>query len=252
MRPGRPVAEVLPSGEWADHVADLLVERLGNRPDVVVCLPTGSTPLPVYERLPGRLRSRGVAAAGATIVLLDEYLGLPPDHQARCDRTLERTVLDRLGAPRPGFLAFDVDGPDPDDACTRFDREIAARGGLDLVVLGLGRNGHVGMNEPGSTADAPTRVVALTPASRLAAIGYGVDPPPAHGVTLGMAGIIAAREVWLLATGPEKADVLAAALDGPVTPDLPASLLRGHPGLRVLVDVPAATGLGHSTVDAVR
>ncbi len=243
MTPGRPALEVLPAAAWADHVADRLVDRLQDRPDLVVCLPTGSTPLPVYERLPGRLRERRVSAAGATIVLLDEYLGLPPGHPARCDRTLERAVLDRLEPPRPAFVAFDLDGSDPTAACAALDRAIAAHGGIDLVVLGLGRNGHVGMNEPGSAAGAPTRVVDLTPASRQAAIGYGVDPPPTHGVTLGMAGILAAPEIWLLATGPEKADVLAAALDEPVTPDVPASLLRDHPGLRVLVDVPAAVGL---------
>jgi glucosamine-6-phosphate deaminase len=252
VTPGRPVLEVLPATAWVDRVADLLVDRLRDHPGLVVCLPTGSTPLPVYERVPGRLLERGVSAARATIVLLDEYLGLPPGHRARCDRTLERAVLARLEAPGPSFVGFDVDRSDPDAACARFDREVADRGGLDLVVLGLGRNGHVGMNEPGTAADAPTRVVELTPASREAAIGYGVDPPPTHGVTLGMADILAGREIWLLATGPEKADILAAALDGPVTPDIPASLLRGHPGLRVLADVPAASGLGHSTVDAVR
>lgn len=252
MTSGRPDLAVLPTAAWADHVADLLVDRLRDRPDLVVCLPTGTTPLPVYERLPGRLRDRGTAAARATLVLLDEYLGLPPDHPARCDRTLERTVLGRLEPPAPAFVAFDVDGSDPAAACAAFDRAIAARGVLDVVVLGLGRNGHVGMNEPGSPADAPTRVVELTPSSRAAAIGYGADLPPTHGVTLGMAGILAAREIWLLATGPEKAVVLAAALDGPATPDVPASLLRHHQGLRVIVDVPAATGLRHSTEDVVR
>lgn len=248
MTPGRPALEILPAAAWVDRVADLLVERFRERPDLVVCLPTGSTPLPVYERLPGRLRDRGVALGRATIVLLDEYLGLPPDHSARCDRTLERTVLERLEPPAPAFVAFDVSSADPDaadpiDACAAFDREIAARGGLDLVVLGLGRNGHVGMNEPGSAADAPTRVVELTSASRQAAIGYGVDPPPTHGVTLGMAGILDAREIWLLATGPEKADILADALDGPISKDIPASLLRSHARLRVIVDERAAVGM---------
>jgi glucosamine-6-phosphate deaminase len=252
VTPGRPHLEILPAAAWADHVTDRLVDRIAADPNAVVCLPTGSTPLPVYERLPGRLLERGVTAARATIVLLDEYLGLPPDHRARCDRTLERAVLARLEAPGPAFVAFDLDGSDPDAACAAFDREIAAHGGLDLVVLGLGRNGHVGMNEPGTAADAPTRIVELTPASREAAIGYGVDPPPTHGVTLGMAGILAGHEIWLLATGSEKADILAAALDGPVTPDVPASLLRDHPGLRVIVDLPAAAGFDHSTVDAVR
>jgi glucosamine-6-phosphate deaminase len=100
------------------------------------------------------------------------------------------------------------------------------------------------MNEPGSAADAPTRIVELTPASRAAAIDYGADPPPTHGLTLGMAGILGAREIWLLATGPDKAAIVARTLDGPATGDVPASLLRGHPAVRVIIDEPAAASLG--------
>ena len=237
---GGPHLEIVRAVAWADHVAGLLAERLAARPDLVACLPTGSTPLPVYERLPGALAARGVAAAGATIVVLDEYLGLAADHPARCEVVLRRTVVERL-APPPSFIGFDIDGPHP-DACRSFDGRVAVAGGLDLVVLGLGRNGHVGMNEPGTPADAPTRVVELAPSTREAARGYGVDPPPTHGLTMGMAGILAAPEIWLLATGASKAGILAATLDVPVTADVPASLLRGHRGLRIIADEDAAEG----------
>ena len=226
--------DVVPAAGWADHVAGLLVDRLAARPDLVVCLPTGSTPLPVYERLPGALAARGVSAGRATIVLLDEFLGLPAGHRARCDVVLGRSVVDRVQPAR--FIAFDVDALEPAAACAAFEAEVAAVGGLDLVVLGLGRNGHIGMNEPGSAPDAPTRVIELAPSTREAAIGYGVDPPPTHGVTLGMAGILAASEIWLLATGTAKAGILTLTLDGPVSPNVPASVLRGHPGLRVIAD----------------
>ena len=238
---GEPHFEILPAAAWADHVAGLLADRLAARPDLVVCLPTGSTPLPVYERLPGALAARRVTAAAAAIVLLDEYLGLPAGHRARCDEVLRRTVIDRLGPAR--FIGFEVDDVAPAEACTRYEEAVAGVGGLDLVVLGLGRNGHVGMNEPGSAADAPTRVVELAPATREAARGYGVDPPPTHGVTLGMAGILAAQEIWLLVAGREKAAILGSVARGPVTDDVPASLLRDHPGLRVIADVAAAPGM---------
>ncbi|MEX2184837.1 MAG: glucosamine-6-phosphate deaminase [Chloroflexota bacterium] len=238
-RDGRPRLEVFAAAAWADHVAALLAERLAERPGLVVCLPTGATPLPVYERLPAAVAQLGATAGGATVVVLDEYLGLPPGHRARCDAVLRRTVVDRLEPP-PHMIAFDVDGPDPDAACAAFDEAIADAGGLDLVILGLGRNGHVGMNEPGAPADAPTRVVELAGSTREAARGYGVDPPPTHGVTLGMAGILAAPEIWLLATGRAKATILEAAVDGPVTEDVPASLLRDHPRLRVIGDDDAA------------
>jgi glucosamine-6-phosphate deaminase len=234
--------EVHPEAAWADHVAALLAERLTAQPDLVVCLPTGSTPLPIYDRLPAALRDRGASADDATVVALDEFLGLPAGHRTRCDEILHQRLVRRLGQPGPRFVAFDVDGLDPEAACAAFDRDVARLGGLDLVVLGLGRNGHVGMNEPGSATDAPTRVVALAPSTRAAAIGYGADPPPTHGVTLGMAAILAAREVWLLATGTEKASILRRTIGGPATTDIPASLLRGHPALRVIVDEAAAGG----------
>jgi glucosamine-6-phosphate deaminase len=235
--------EIVATPDWADRVAGLLADRFAGRPDLVVCLPTGSTPGPLYERLPAVLATRGVSTAGATIVVLDDYLGLPPGHPARCERMLHRELVDRVDPPPGRVIAFDVDAPDPAGACAEFDGDVAAAGGLGLVILGLGRNGHVGMNEPGSPADAPTRVIELAPSTRDAARGYGADPVPTHGVTLGMAGILAAREVWLLATGAGKAGILARTVDGPITPEVPASLLRGHPGLRVIVDEAAASGL---------
>ena len=154
--------------------------------------------------------------------------------------------MDRLVPPPGGFIAFDVDDPSPDDACRRFDAAVAAAGGLDLVVLGLGRNGHVGVNEPGSAADSPTRKVALAAATQDAARRYGIDSPPTHGVTLGMAAILAAPEVWLLVSGGEKAAILARALEGPATEDVPASLLQHHAGLTVIADASAAAALRRS------
>lgn len=236
MSPNRPAPWVLPAADWADGVTEALASRIAQQPDLVVCLPTGSTPLPVYERLPGALARHGVSMERATVVLLDEYLGLPSGHPARCDSTLRKHLLGRLPGGPARFLPFGVDGADPVAACAAFDAEIDARGGLDLVVLGLGLNGHVGMNEPGTAADAATRVVDLAPSTIEAARGYGADLPPTRGLTLGLAEILAAREIWLLATGDRKAGILAATLDGPVTPSVPASLLRDHPGLRVMAD----------------
>lgn len=235
-----PPLDVVPAAAFGEHVAGLLADRLAARPSLVVCLPTGGTPLPVYAALPGVLARRGIDAGAATIVLLDEYLGLPTGHVARCDRVLRQHVVSRLH-PAPAFIAFDVDDMPAVEACARMDDAIAAAGGLDLVVLGLGGNGHVGMNEPGSPADAPTRVVGLAPSTREASRAYGATEPPSQGVTLGMSAIRAAREIWLLATGRRKASILAAAMHGPVATAVPATLLRGHPGLRVIADDAAVT-----------
>ena len=233
---------VLPAAGWADGIADALAARIGSNPDFVVCLPTGSTPRPVYERLPSALSRAGAAMGRATVVLLDEYLGLPAGHPVRCDDQLRRQVIEPLPEPPATFLTFDVDGPDPVAACAGYDAAIERAGGLDLVVLGLGTNGHVGMNEPGTAPDAPTRVIELAPSTMAAARTYGADPPPERGVTLGLAGILAAREIWLLVSGDRKAPILREVLEGPVTTDVPASLLRGHPGLRIIADDAALPG----------
>jgi glucosamine-6-phosphate deaminase len=125
-----------------------------------------------------------------------------------------------------------------------FDAAVAAAGGLDLAIVGLGINGHVGMNEPGTPPDARTRPVELAPTTIEAARRYGADPPPRRGVTIGLGSLLAAREIWLLARGARKASILAQALEGPETADCPASLLRAHPRLRVIADAPAASALG--------
>jgi glucosamine-6-phosphate deaminase len=236
----RRVVEVLPPQDWAAHIASRLADRLYASPDLVLCLPTGQTPIPVYALLPGAMRSRGASASRATIVVLDDYVGLPRGHSVSSRAVLRRSLVDHLTSPPRRFIAFDVDDLTPAEACQRFDADVAAAGGLDLVVLGLGRNGHIGVNEPGSPADSPTRSVALAGATRESARGYGIDPPPTHGVTLGVAAILSAPEVWLLVRGSEKSSILAQALDGDVTEDLPASLLQRHPRLTVVADAPAA------------
>jgi hypothetical protein len=148
--------------------------------------------------------------------------------------------LDLLGAPPAAFVTIDVDGPDPDAAAARLD---AAAVGLDLALLGLGINGHVGFNEPGSRPDDPTRVVRLAASSRETATArYGATRVPTAGITVGLARILEAGEVWLLVTGERKASILRRALDEPEGPDCPASYLRRHDRLTVFAD-DAAAGL---------
>lgn len=239
--------DILPAEAWADRVAADLVARLRDRPRMRLCLPTGDTPAPVYERLAAAARRGEVSLAGATVIALDEYLGLPAGHQARCDARLRRELLGRLPAPPAAYHPVEVDDPDADAAAARHDA-VAARG-IDLALVGLGANGHVGLNEPGSRADARTRVVRLAAASRTAAAErYGADPPPTAGVTLGIARLLDASEIWLLVAGERKAAILARALDAPEGPDCPAAWLRRHPALRVVADDAAAARLRSRTV----
>lgn len=213
--------ETLPADGWAAAVADAWRERLATSAALRMCLPSGSTPAPVYALL-----EAGFARTEA--FLLDEFGGLPPGHHGRSESMVRRDLLDHVDLPEPRFHVPDVDAADVDAACASFDARIAD-GGLDLAVLGLGTNGHLGMNEPGSAPDSPTRVVRLAPATREGTRRYGIDEPPTWGVTIGLGPLLAAREVWLLVAGARKRAILDRVLHGEMSTDCPASLLRDHP-----------------------
>ena len=230
--------EVLAAGDWAGRVAGVLAARLAARPALRVCLPTGDTPVPVYDALVALAVGGACSFAGATVVLLDEWIGLAPGDPARCDTRIRAQLIDRLPVPPAALQVIDADDPSPEAAAARHDE--AARN-LDLVVLGLGANGHVGFNEPGSMPDSPTRMLPLTGASREAARArYRSPSVPTAGITVGMDRILAAREVWLLVTGERKAAVLSRAFREPEGPDCPASFLRRHPRLTLFADEAAA------------
>jgi glucosamine-6-phosphate deaminase len=232
--------EVLPADRWADAVAAHLVARLRAEPGLRLCLPTGETPTPLYERL---RRSDPAVWSRSTVVLLDEYLGLPPDDPAMAGPRLRRELLADV---RPASY-IDIDTARADEAAAASDLDGAAAAGIDLALLGLGLNGHIGLNEPGTEADASTRVVTLHPDSRqVATERYGASHAPERGITLGIGRLLKAREIWLLVTGERKADVLRRTLEGPETAELPASFLRRHPHCRVLADEPAAALLGEA------
>lgn len=226
--------EVFPDHSWPEHSADRFNRFLGKRKGPRLCLPTGITMLPFYAEVAAR-----ADFDGTVVFLLDEFGGLPEGDPGRCETMLRRYLID-VARGEPELIVPDVDAPDPDAEAVRYQRVIED-GGIDLAVLGLGGNGHVGMNEPGSARHSATRVVSLQPStSEHARLAYGATVLPTWGVTVGMEQLLAAREVWLLVTGEHKAEILAKVLTGPVGPAIPASLLRDHPNATVLADDSAA------------
>ena len=148
---------------------------------------------------------------------------------------LERSLLGLIDTTPASMHSIDVAADDVAAACRRYDAEVAAVG-LDLTVLGLGANGHLGLNEPGSEPDSPTRVIELHETTVANAAAYGRGAAPQWGVTLGMGPLLASREIWLLVTGAAKAEILHRALTGPIGPQVPASYLQTHPNAVVLAD----------------
>lgn len=234
-------ASISVTSRVAEAAADAVAEVLRAKPGAVIGFPTGATPLGLYEEL----AARDLDFSRVTAVALDEYLGTPPDDPRSFSAYLRRHVLGPLGIGR----AILLDGtPDSDvvlaTRCTAHENAIRAVGGVDLQVVGIGANGHLGFNEPGTPFSSRTRVAALAPETRWAnAVAFAPDDVPAASLTQGLATIAKARTILLVATGDAKADAVAAAFDGPVDPSCPASLLQRHPDARAVLDPAAASGL---------
>lgn len=227
---------------WVQTAAELFEARLRERPDSRLCLPAGNTPLPLYQRLAEDVRRGALTFAQATLFSLDEYGGLAPDDPGRCASMLRRHLLDHIDLPAAHLHQLDTLASDVDEVCRRYDASIGA--GLDLTLLGIGRNGHVGLNEPGSAADSATRRVALHAQSTEAAAAYVRGAAlPTWGATIGLRRLLESREIWLLARGAAKAHIVERLVRGPVDASVPASLLREHPRCWLFIDDAAASRL---------
>jgi len=226
--------------------ADAIEALLIRKPDAVLGLATGSSPLSIYDELVDRHAAGRLSFARARGFTLDEYVGLPPDHPERY-----RHVIDSVFASRVDFAPGAVAGPDglADDlpgACARYEEAIAAAGGIDVQILGIGTDGHIGFNEPGSSLASRTRIKTLTRQTRMdnaRFFGGDIDAVPTHCLTQGLGTIMDARHVILVATGRSKAEAVHHLAEGAVTAMWPASILQHHPHATVLVDDAAAQRL---------
>lgn len=239
-------ARVFPDYEaMSAAAADAVARRLGEEPSAVLMLPTGTTPLGMYERLVEMHRSGEISFSEATFFNLDEYLGLAPDHPASYHVYMEETFYGLIDADPARIFVPDGAADDPEVECERYEAAIREAGGIDVCVLGIGRNGHIGFNEPGAPLDSRTRVVRLSESTRLVNAGdFEADRAPERAITVGMATIFESREALLLASGTNKAAAVAAALEGDVSESVPASMLKKHPNTTLFLDEDAASDLG--------
>jgi len=208
-------------------------------------LATGSSPLSVYRELIRRHRREGLSFAAAQAFLLDEYVGLPPSHPQSYAHVIRTVLTDHIDIDPervhgPNGVAADIFA-----AADEYDALIADSGPVDVQLLGIGGNGHIGFNEPGSSLGSRTRVKTLTEQTRHdnARFFSSIDEVPRHVITQGLGTISAARHLVLIATGSHKAQAVAAAAEGPLTASCPASVLQLHPHVTVVVDEAAAAGL---------
>jgi glucosamine-6-phosphate deaminase len=240
------VAEIVivaDAGAAGAVVAEEIARLVRANPDAVLGLATGSTPVPVYEALPARLA--GVDLSRVRGFALDEYVGLDPAHPESYRSVITREVVEPLGLD-PSRVAVpngSLDGIE--HAGDDYERALVEAGGVDLQILGIGTDGHIGFNEPGSSFASLTRVKTLTRQTREdnARFFDRIDDVPRHCITQGLGTILRARHLMLLAFGTHKAAAVAGAVEGPVTASLPASAIQLHPHTTVVLDEAAASAL---------
>jgi glucosamine-6-phosphate deaminase len=233
--------EVVDDAPTLDRVAaDVVADALRANPASTVVPATGETPLGLYAELATRRRHGGLNATDVSIVQLDEYLGLAPGDRRSLFGWMHRTVLEPLGVAADRVARLPTGG-DVAAACASFDRDLEDACGIDLAILGLGDNGHLGFNEPPCSAAAPTRVVELTARTIEGNARYwgSIGDVPTRAVTLGLAPLLSAAVIVLLVSGERKREIVHRALEGPVGEDVPASFLR-HSGADVSVIVDRA------------
>lgn len=232
--------------EAAAIVADVLIGTLRSRAAPVLGLATGSSPLGAYRRVIAAHERGEVSAAHASAVLLDEYVGLPDGHPEAYRAFIRRELVDRIDLPDERLFGPDVGADDLSAACDRYDQLLGELGGVDVQLLGIGTDGHIGFNEPGSSLASRTRIKTLTSATRADNARFFDDRKaavPRHVVTQGLGTILDARHLLLIASGEGKADAIASAVEGPLAAMCPASVLQLHPHATVVVDEEAASKL---------
>jgi glucosamine-6-phosphate deaminase len=226
-----------------------IARALSAHPGLVLGLPTGRTPIPLYRELVRLHRAGRADFSRATTFNLDEFLGLRARDPRSYRAFMQHHLFDHINLSPRRIHCLDGAARDPERESEIYERAIQRAGGIDLMILGLGTNGHIGFNEPGRSLVARTHCTRLTPGTRRAnasLFGNRVSAVPREALSMGMATILHARRVVLLATGATKARCVERMIEGPVTPRLPGSFLQLHMNAEIWLDWAAAGDLGDS------
>ena len=236
---------IQPTQQAATEVAARIIARLlRDKPNAVLGLATGSTPLSLYQTL----IAMNLDWSHVTTFNLDEYIGLPRDHAQSYHSFMWKNLFKHINIAKENVHIPDGNAQDIPRFCREYEEQISAAGGIDLQVLGIGTDGHIGFNEPSSSLASRTRIKTLTQQTcKDNARFFGSEESvPHHVITMGIGTIMEARQNLLLAFGQNKACAIAQAVEGPITSLNPASILQMHPVVKVILDEPAAGGLKRS------
>ncbi|MEI6034215.1 MAG: glucosamine-6-phosphate deaminase [Verrucomicrobiae bacterium] len=233
------------AGDAAIKAAQIIAELIRIKPRAVLGLATGGTPVGLYTELARMHRQEGLDFSGVTTFNLDEYVGIAPTHPASYHRFMQENFFDQVNVPAGSIHIPDGNASDIPQFCARYEEEIRNAGGIDLQVLGIGHDGHIGFNESTSSLVSRTRIKTLTEETISANqrfFGPG-ETVPRHVITMGVGTIMESRTCLMLAFGAGKAQAVAAMAEGPVTAMCPASVLQMHRQTILIVDPPAAARL---------
>jgi glucosamine-6-phosphate deaminase len=232
----------------AAKAARLIANLIQRKPNAVLGLATGGTPVGLYQELIRLHEQEGLDFRHVTTFNLDEYVGLPADHPASYHAFMWRELFSRVNIASNRIYIPDGMTTDIPLFCSQYEDSIRRVGGIDLQILGIGTDGHIGFNEPSSSLRSRTRLKTLTERTRADNARFFTDgmEPPRHCITMGIGTIMEARTVVLLAFGAKKADAIAATVEGPISAMVPGSVLQWHPTAKVLIDEPAAAKLSRA------
>ena len=228
----------------SQEAADEIIHTIKQKPDAVLCLATGDTPRLTYEILVQKANTEKVDFSKVSFVALDEWVGIPPENAGSCFFFLNNNVFKPLGVKAEQTYLFDALSEDLPSECAKMDSVIDQRGGIDLMLVGVGMNAHVGFNEPGVREDLKTHVVELDATTQTVGQKYFSQTAKLkHGITLGLVHFLNSRKALMLASGRKKAEVMRRALEGPISTDVPASIIKKHQRGIVMLDEEAASSL---------
>ena len=231
----------------SEAAARFLAEEIKRKPDIVLGLPTGATPLGMYRELVTAHREGGLSFSSVRIFNLDEYYPISPRHPQSYNRYMWDNFFGRVDIAKENvhIPSGEVPARDIIKYCESYEKDIFACGGLDITILGIGRDGHIGFNEPGSSLSSKTRLKTLTQEtiSDNGRCFASLSEVPKFAITMGISTILSSRVIMLLASGRNKAEALAKAIEGPVTCEVPASSLQLHKEVVIIADEEAANAL---------
>jgi glucosamine-6-phosphate isomerase len=226
----------------SQNAGELLIKTIRTKPDAVVCLASGETPVGAYQHFTDYALSHGLDLSGVTFIGLDEWIGIAPDNPGSCRFFLDKWVFLPLGINPDKIHLFDGMTTDEQLECRRMNTRIAREGGIDLMILGIGLNGHIGLNEPGVSHGLYAHVMDLSPTTvRTGQKYFQQSMRLTKGITIGIRHVMESKNVLLIANGQRKAAVIRDCIEGPETNEIPATILRHHANAFAYFDKDAAS-----------